>query len=509
MARTLRPNAPRVAAIAMLLVFGAGCTSFHDYVHNGFKVGPSYGTPCGPVAPHWIDAADIRQAHDGESLACWWRVFNDPKLNHLIACAYRQNLTVKQACFRVLEARALLAVARGELFPQSQYASGGYTRSGINEVFSDRWNLGFTMNWELDFWGRLRRAIAQADDNLNVSVADYDDVLVTMFSDIALYYTIVRTNQQQIIYLKANADLQRRTFRFIEARLLAGFRQTELDRLQTEATLKQTEAGIPSVEISMRQAENALCVLLGMPPADLEKVLGRGPIPVTPPEVAIGVPADLLRRRPDVRRAQFNAAAQGEQIGITEAQLYPYFYLNGNLGYSAQNFSDLLKSESFVGSVGPSFNWNLLNYGRIANSVRYQDARFQELAYAYQQTVISAAREVENGLVTFLKSQQRTRLLQESVTAGEKAVHLATLRYRMGVVGVTDYTTNAQNLVTQQNSEAVARGDIAQGLIATYRALGGGWDIRLQGGPVLEPLPPETEPAAPTVPPPEPVSPAK
>jgi outer membrane protein TolC len=214
----------------------------------------------------------------------------------------------------------------------------------------------------------------------------------------------------------------------------------------------------------------------------LDNLLGAGSIPTCPPEVAIGVPAELLRRRPDVRQAERLAAAQAEQIGIAQSDFYPAFFINGSLGYRAQNFSDLFRTTAFNGSVGPSFQWNLLNYGRIVNNVRFQDARFQELAVAYQQIVLQAAQEVEDGLVTFLRSQRRSRLLDESVNAADKAVKQVVSQWQAGTVDFGRYALIAQNLVTQQDSAAQAHGQIAQGLIATYRALGGGWEIRLDNG---------------------------
>ena len=204
-------------------------------------------------------------------------------------------------------------------------------------------------------------------------------------------------------------QLQQKTLTITEARFRGGT-TSELDVYQARSTLEQTEAQIPEFEISLRQTCNNLCILLGMPPEDLQARLGPRPIPTAPPEVAVGIPADLLRRRPDVRRAERQAAAQSAQIGVAEADFYPAISINGTLGYSAQFFPDLFRSAALNGSVGPSFQWNLLNYGRILNNVRLQDARFQELVATYQQTVLNADQEVENGLVTFLRAQRRTKL---------------------------------------------------------------------------------------------------
>ena len=366
----------------------SGCTSLTDYVHNGFKVGPNYCRPPAPVAQHWIDAADIHTVDDSGIQCRWWTVFGDPRLNELIACAYRQNLTLREAGCRILQARATRNIAIGDIFPQNQIAQGGYSRNAApvgpnvfpgTSRYSDSWNFGWNLNWQLDFWGRFRRAIASADANLDASVANYDFVLVNLLGDVATNYVKIRTTQERIDLLRANVKLQRGVLDFIDTRLAAGYRQTKLDSAQARSLLRQDEAAIPNLEINKRQYEDALCILLGIPPIDLVPMLGPGPIPTSPPEVALGIPADLLRRRPDVRQAERLAAAQAEQIGIAEADLYPAFSINGSLGYTAQDFPDLFRNTALNGNVGPSFQWNLLNYGRIVNNVRLQDAKFQEL----------------------------------------------------------------------------------------------------------------------------------
>ena len=483
-----------IAAAVILSV--TGCTSLHDYVHNGFKIGPNYCPATAPIAEHWIDQADFQQTQNPEILACWWKVFNDSKLNELVWRAFRQNLTLKEAGFRILQERAQRGIAVGNLFPQTQDMTGSYQRIGApfnvplttpltTPGFYDRWSYGFNLNWELDFWGRFRRAVIAADDNLQASCYGYDAVLVTLLGDVAQNYVRVRTDQERIKLLEANAELQRGLLRFIETRFQARFRQTELDYDQALSNLRQTEAQILPLAIDARRAEDLLSILMGIPPVDLEPMLGIAPIPTAPPEVAIGIPADLLRRRPDVRQQERLAAAQAEQIGIALTDLYPAFYINGNLGWEALNFPDLFRSTAFNGEVGPSFQWNLLNYGRIINNVRYQDARFQELMVTFQQSVLEADREVEDGLVTFLRSQRQTKLLEESVVAAERAVKIVVFQYEKGAVDFNRYAVIEQNLVTQQDLLAQARGQIAQGLVAMYRAMGGGWEIRLVRGPTV------------------------
>jgi outer membrane protein TolC len=267
-----------------------------------------------------------------------------------------------------------------------------------------------------------------------------------------------------------------------------------LDVDQAQSNLSQTQALIPRFEIDLRRATNRLCILLGMPPVDLQARLGAGAIPTAPPDVAVGIPAELLTRRPEVRRAEREAAAQCARIGVAVSELYPHIAVSGTVGFSAENFKDLLKDRSLQGSVGPSFQWNVLNYGRLVNNIRLQDARFQELVLSYQNTVLRANQEVEDGLIRFLKSQERSRDLAQSVEAAERAVRVALVQYRGGLVDFNRVALLEQNLVVQQDLLAQAQGDIAIGLVEVYKSLGGGWQIRLGPGPgpniPFEELPP-------------------
>ncbi len=415
----LRPLPPILAIFSAVVGLGlGGCTSLTDYVHNGFKVGPNYTPACAAVGHHWIDADDVRVRSLHDDLSKWWMVFNDPRLDSLIGYAYRQNLSLRVAACRVLEARAQVAIDTGNLFPQTQTATGSYTHNALSETlgnssfaeqrWTNQWNAGFNLSWELDLWGRLRRAIESDADNLDASVENYDDVLVTLLGDVATNYVTYRTTQRRIEYAQANVALQRKTLAIVIGSKRAGV-VADLDVVQARSTLEETEAAIPELEIALRQAANQLCILLGIPPQDLQARLGTGVIPTAPTEVTVGIPADLLRRRPDVRRAERQAAAQSEQIGIAEAQFYPAVSINGTIGYASQNLSQLFSPQSLTGSVGPGFTWNILNYGRLLNNRRLQELRFQELVTTYRNTVLSAEQDVENGLVTFLRAQRRAR----------------------------------------------------------------------------------------------------
>ncbi|HZZ72884.1 MAG TPA: efflux transporter outer membrane subunit [Pirellulales bacterium] len=503
---------PRVVLAALLAGFLSGCTPCREYIQNGFKVGPNYCKPAAPVADQWIDASDARVGKGSENLSHWWTLFKDPALNGLICNASQQNLTLREAGFRILQARAQLAIDTGNLFPQEQAATGSYTRTAISretatgqnisQRFFSQYNYGFNLTWELDFWGRFRRAIEADSATLDASIEGYDDVLVTLLADVATNYTALRTTEQRIKTAQDNVTLQRETLAIVQARFNAGT-TSELDVSQAKSTLASTQAQIPQFEIALRQATNQICILLGMPPEELRRRLGPGPIPTAPKEVAVGIPADLLRRCPNVRRAERQAAAQSAVIGIAESEFYPHIAINGTIGGAAEQFKNLGRPDAMTGSIGPSFQWNILNYGRLLNNVRLQEARFQELIAAYQETVLEANRDAENGLVGFLKSEERTAFQATSVNEAEEAVKIALAQYRAGTIDFTRVTQVEQTLVLQQDTLAQAQGEIINGLITLYRAVGGGWEIRIEGcqpmtltgeplpapAPAVEPLP--------------------
>ena len=487
-----------LTAAMLLLATLSGCTSWRDYVRNGFKVGPNYCPPGAPVADHWIDDRDPNVGSEPANDASWWQTFNDPVLDSLVQTAYRQNLSLRIAGLRILEARAQRGIAVGNLFPQSQQAFGDYTRTNTSKnsptaapvLNYDEWTVGTSLAWELDFWGRFRRAVESADARLDASVENYDNVLVLLLAEVAQQYTDLRTAEQRLEYARKNVADQRESLRLVDLKLQEGL-VTRLDVTQGQSNLSQTEAIIPPLEALRRQAANQLCILLGMPPRNIEETLGMRTIPFAPPRVAVGIPADLLRRRPDVRRAEREVAAQSAQIGIATAELYPHFSITGSIYLDATNFPDLADPRSLAGSIGPTFNWNILNYGRLVNNIRVQDARFQQLVLAYQDTVLRANAEVENSLVGFLKAQQAVRCLTTSTEAAEQSLGLVRVQYKEGK---TDFNRvlNVEQLLTQQEDQlAVARGAVAKNLILVYRSIGGGWQIR------LEPQPPISMPGTP------------
>jgi NodT family efflux transporter outer membrane factor (OMF) lipoprotein len=470
-----------------------------EYIRNGFKVGPNYQRPPAPVAEKWIDADDVRIRSEEGDPSQWWTVFNDPALDDLVQTAYQQNLTLREAGFRVLENRAMLLGVFGNLFPQMQTMQGSVTRVNLSRAFVNDnffplkdftlWNYGFNLAWELDFWGRYRRALEAARDELDASVEFYDDVLVTLIGDVAGAYVETRILQQQIAYARQTLELQRESLKLATAKFKGG-QVSEIDVNQGKSDVAGTQALIEQKLITLRQTTNRLCVLLGMPPEDLLRKLGEGPIPTAPPEVVTGVPADLLRRRPDVRRAERQAAAQNAQIGVAIAELYPHISITGNLSWTATQFKDLFHGRAVRGNVGPSFTWDILNYGRLLANIRVQDARFQSLVANYQNALLRAGKEVEDGLVTFLQAQKRYAYENESVRTEMAAFKQALNQYQGGLVDYNRVVLIQEKVVERQQLLAEAQGQIAQGLIQVYRALGGGWQIRERQAAASSAVPP-------------------
>lgn len=479
-------RAPHCAGWLFLLLLGAGCTPLTNFIDNGYKVGPNYMRPPAPLADAWIDAGNPQVQSALADDYAWWTAFDDATLDQLVRIAYAQNVNLRVATARVFQARAQRAIAAGSLFPQQQALSGAYARVNTSENLANsppvsdfgNWGTGFNASWEADFWGKIRRTIESADNQVDASVEDYDNVMVTLIGDVATAYVQYRIFQQQIAYTRQNVNYQKQLVRIAESQWKAGA-TNELGTLQSRSLLAQNESLIPGLEIGLRQANNQLCVLLGMPPMELAAQLGEGPIPTAPPEVFAGVPADLIRRRPDLRAAERQIAAQNAQIGVAEAAFYPAFYISGGFGYQAETLDLLFHPKSVAGQIGPGFQWNILNYGRIANNVRLQDFTTQELAAVYQQKVLNAAREVDDGIAVFTRSRQEAEFLEESVKDARRAVVIARSAIEGGAVDYTPLFVAQQFLTGQENALARANGNVALGLISVYRALGGGWELRL------------------------------
>jgi NodT family efflux transporter outer membrane factor (OMF) lipoprotein len=462
---------------------------------TGCMIGPDFNRPKVAVSENWLETRDGRVSTETATYRNWWTAFNDPVLNRLVERAYGENLSLRQAGVRVLQARAQLGIASGSIFPQTQQAVGSveYFRTSDRAetgaipgggAFSF-WQsqVGVQASWELDFWGRIRRNIQSAEATLLSTLADYDSTLVTLTADVANNYIAIRTAEERIRIARENADAQDQILKITDVRFRFGT-ATQRDVEQARTSYLNTLASIPPLETERRQAQDALSVLLGMPPRDLSDVLaGSSGIPASPPQVIVGIPADLLRRRPDVRSAELQAAAQSAQIGAAKGDLLPIFSLNGSLVFVATDLgkfklSDMFRWGSRSIQAGPSVQWNVLNYGQITNNVRVQDASFQQLLIAYQNTVLSAQRDVEDNVIAFLRGQDRAELLAQSVTSAKTALDLAVLQYREGITDFTTVLTSQNTLLAQQDSLASTLGNISTSLVGIYRALGGGWEFR-------------------------------
>jgi len=465
-------------------------------------VGPDFEKPEVQVSDSWLEAHDPQVDTSIAAYKDWWLVFNDPILVDLIERAYKQNLNLQVAGLRILEARAQLGIATGMQYPQSQSVQGSYahSKSSINAPpfsnlpsdVADRldtninyWSTSFDIAWEADVWGKFRRGVEAADANLAANMLNYDAVLVTLSGDIALLYTTIRTLEQRLAYTQENVKLQNNGLRLARARFELGS-TSELDVQQSLSQVKNTESMLPVFKMQIRQSKNALSVLLGMPPSDLETILnGTGSIPEAPTMAAVGIPADLIRRRPDVRAAEMVAAAHSASIGIAKADLYPQFVLAGSIGLAGATFSDQFQSGSGAGFFTPLINWNIFNYGRIKNNVRAKDARFQQTVVTYQNVILNAAREVEDGLVGFLRAQEQVGYLKTAVTASQRSVTLSLDQYKSGTADYQRVLNSQASLLGQQDALAQGQGDIVSSLVSTYRALGGGWQLR-EGNPYVD-----------------------
>jgi NodT family efflux transporter outer membrane factor (OMF) lipoprotein len=477
-----------VAVLSILALLLGGCA-----------VGPDYIKPKAQEPKEWIEKDDLRIKSEPADLSRWWKIFDDPILDDIIERAYRQNLPLQIAGIRILEARAQLGIAVGNLYPQTQNVGGTYavtrvsqnaanTNSSLDFNYSDL-ALGFSAAWEIDLWGKFRRGMQSSFANLEGTIASYDDVLVSLTADVARTYVLIRTFEARLEVARENVRTQERTLQIAEAQFEGGL-VTELDVQQAKTLLNSTKASVPPLEAGLRQAQNALAILLGTLPEKTQEILGGlKPIPSAPAEVAVGIPADLLRRRPDIRLAERQLAAQSPLIGVAKADLYPHFTLFGSIGFRASDaaltatggskLKDIFTSKSSEWFAGPSVNWNIFNYGRIKNSVRVEDARFQELAVNYQNTVLRAAQEVEDGLVGFLKAQDARDFLLETVKASKRSVDISLLQYREGLVDYQRVLDAERALASSQDALVSATGSVTTNLIAVYRALGGGWEIRV------------------------------
>ena len=477
---------PRGGAAPPLLLLAACALGL-----SACKVGPDFRQPAAPVADHWIGEPPGSAAEPADT-ANWWRLFNDATLNGLIDTAFHNNLSLQVAAARILQAQAQLNVAIGELFPQQQALGGEVQRQrqaastlllpGQNPVI-DTSQVGFSATWELDFWGKYRRGIEADRAAMLASVAAYDSGLVSLTAGVASTYLNIRILQQRLQVIDENLKTQQEGRRIAQAQFDAG-ETSQLDVEQAETQLQQTQAQIPGLENSLRADKDSLAVLLGVTPDSVDAMLGSSTaIPVAPAQVATGMPKDLLRRRPDVRQAELTAAAQSAAIGVAKSNLFPSFSLSGSFGFagtSLRNASlgDMFNWDNRAAAAGASLVFPIFNYGRIVNSVRVQDAVFQQAVLTYQNTVLQAQQQVEDGREAFAAAQAALAALGGAAESARRTTDLAFVRYKEGASDYTTVLTALQLQLQIEDSLASARGGVPLALVSVYLALGGGWELR-------------------------------
>ena len=468
---------------------------------TGCAVGPDYTRPDVPVMEQWIEEQNPVLSTAAADLAQWWKRFNDPVLDALMEKAFRENLGLRIAGIRILEARAQLGILAGDSYPQLQQLRGDYAGISLSENAPNTTpqldknfataSIGFDAAWELDFWGRFRRSVETGVWNLEASIAGYDDILVSLMGEVARTYVLIRTFETRLAIARENVSLQERSLQIARVRFEAGD-VTELDVAQARSLLAETQASLPRLENQLRRAKNALAVLLGLLPREIESLIGGpGLIPAAPADVEVSVPAELLRRRPDIRLAESRMAAQSALIGVAKADLFPRFGLFGTIGLSGSNaavtaagfpggstLSDLWDSDSLEYYGGFGFSWDVFNYGRIRNRVRVQDARFQQLFVGYRETVLRAAQETEDALSAFLRSREEVVFLDESASAARRSVQLSLIQYREGLVDYQRVIDSQRFQARAEDALTAVQGEVVLNLIATYKALGGGWEGR-------------------------------
>lgn len=445
-------------------------------------VGPDYVPPATQAPKAWhTDLKDGLSAEktNPKTLAKWWTTLNDPVLSRLIERAVAGNLDLKEAESRVRQARADRHISKAGLFPTVDVGgsviksrSSG-SRGGGSE--SDLYSTGFDASWELDIFGGVRRSVEAAEANLEASEEDLRDVLVSLLAEVALNYIEVRTFQTRLDVAEKNLDAQQETYELAQFRYQAGL-TSELAVQQAKYNMESTRSQIPNLRTGINEAMNRLAVLLGRNPGTVHAELEASrPIPVAPLEIAVGVPAEVLRRRPDVRRAERQLAAQTAKIGVATADLYPKFRLLGSIGLDAMSPEDILSYGSRTSSIGPSVSWPVFDAGAIRSNIEIQSALQEQALIRYESAIFTALEEVENGLKAYGEEQNRRQSLQEAAEAAQNAVVLSEQQYQAGLTDFNGVLDAQRSLLSFQDQLAQSEGTITSNLVRLYKALGGGW----------------------------------
>ena len=449
----------------------------------GCAVGPDYVEPELESPDAWQNAAAEDVLADAPVIQNWWAAFGDAMLDTLIVQAQESNLDLEMAVSRIREARAYHQITGGAYWPQVGMSGDGvraktpdfYAPGGDNPV--NNWEFGMGASWEIDVWGKNRRARESTGAALQSSIEDYRDVLVSLYAEVATTYIDVRSLQTRLDFALSNVESQRETMDVVTAREEAGLVPL-LDVTQARSNLANTEATIPQLEVVLEAALNRLAILLGQAPGTIDVQLkDHTGMPSPSTDLTMALPAELLRRRPDVRRSERDLAAQSARIGVATAELYPSFSLNGALALRAPQFGDLGQSGAFGWSFGPEVKWNLFTGGKIRGQIKVEEARTEQLLAAYELTVLGALAEVENSLVALRQEEIRRDLLMIAAESAQQSVELVNTQYVSGLTDFQNYLDAQRVLFSQQDQLAKSQGQVLANLITLNRALGGGWSL--------------------------------
>ena len=465
----------RLYPFVCLLVFGlvllGGCAA----------VGPNYQKPKTPMPESWQLASDPALIRNESQVIDWWMVFNDPFLTQLIEDAASGNLSLKAALARVEEARAQVWVARGMEVPSVNLGANATWQRGSEYSLPPGGStntsntIGLDAGWEIDLFGRIRRSVEAAQANYEATEEDRLDVMVTLYSEVARTYLTVRTLQARLSATQSNIESQKRILWLVQSRFNNGL-ATALEVAQAQMELASSQAEVPPLKIALEQNINTIALLLGKQPGAYQRDLKIvKPIPIPPQKVTVGVPANLLRQRPDIRRAERQLATQTARIGVATADLYPTFSLTGSFGFSATDLRDIPNYGSRIFTFGPALQWNIFDGGRIRSQIKVEDARTEQALLNYEQTVLAALNETENALVGFLNQRQRVSALERSVQASSRALKLALDLYKEGLTDFENVLDAQRNLFVFSNQLAEAKGTLTVNLVNLYKAIGGGW----------------------------------
>jgi len=473
------------AATTVIMVFlttflSSGCA----------PVGPNYRKPEIKTPDAWHEAISREMAkQSGATLQTWWKIFDDPILNDLIENARQSNLNLKIALSGIAASRARLGIVSGRELPDAN-ALGSFTRfkhsdNGPLEQLAppngfdsrNMFMLGVDALWEVDVFGRIRRQIEAAGAQYQASIEDYRDVLVTLFAEVALAYVEIRSCQRQIQCAEANAATQRKMLELTRARYNSGI-SSKLDMTQALSNLSNTEAAIPPFRICLNSIINRIGVLLDMNTETLHAKLGKpAPIPLAGEGVGIGVPADLLRQRPDIRMAEKELAAQTALIGAATADLYPRFAISGFFGLETGSFSDLGGGSSLAWGIRSPVKWNFFSGGKTRSNIAFHKEIAQQDLFKYRDTVLKAMEEVKNAIVAHSQEKIRRNWLLAAVAATREAVDLVVVQYETGLTDFNNVLVTQKSLFSQQDELVVSQANVVLNLIRLYKALGGGWPV--------------------------------